>query len=100
MSVDTTGTETGSGTGTEAATDPAAAHPGAAVEDVVAIFGRVLECQDVTADSDFFLLGGDSLVATRVLSAVARRSGVELAFEDFLLAPTPRALAARIATAR
>ncbi|MEU6239307.1 acyl carrier protein, partial [Kitasatospora sp. NPDC047058] len=52
-------------------------------EGVAAIFRRVLESSDVTADSDFFLLGGDSLVATRVLSAVARTYGVELSFEDF-----------------
>ncbi|MED7953964.1 MULTISPECIES: phosphopantetheine-binding protein [unclassified Streptomyces] len=68
-------------------------------EDVVAIFRRVLETTDVAADSDFFLLGGDSLIATRVLSAVARTYGVELSFEDFVLAPTPEGLAELIAAA-
>lgn len=63
------------------------------VDDVVAVFQRVLETPDVTADSDFFALGGDSLIATRVLSAVARASGIELSFEDFVAAPTPAALA-------
>ncbi|MFF2040823.1 acyl carrier protein [Kitasatospora sp. NPDC058170] len=101
MSVDTTASAAGGPLAAETATGPGAdTDTGTVVEDVVAVFGRVLECQDVTADSDFFLLGGDSLVATRVLSAVARRHGVELAFEDFLLAPTPRALAERIAAAR
>ena len=57
------------------------------------IFRRVLETTDVDAESDFFALGGDSLLATRVLSAVARNYGVELTFDDFLLAPTPGALA-------
>ncbi|GAA1266303.1 hypothetical protein GCM10009665_64180 [Kitasatospora nipponensis] len=71
----------------------------AETEGVVAIFRRVLETEEVTEDSDFFDLGGDSLIATRVLSAVARSWGTELSFEDFLLAPTPRALAARIAGA-
>ena len=47
------------------------------VKGVAAIFGRVLEVGDVGADSDFFALGGDSLLATRVLSAVARDYGVE-----------------------
>lgn len=63
------------------------------VEGMAAIFGRVLEAGEVGADSDFFALGGDSLLATRVLSAVARQCGVELSFDDFALAPTPAALA-------
>lgn len=71
----------------------------ATAEALAAVFRRVLEREDVTADSDFFDLGGDSLVATRVLSAVARAHGVELTFEDFLLAPTPAGLARRIAAA-
>jgi acyl carrier protein len=66
------------------------------VDDVVAIFRRVLETTEVTADSDFFALGGDSLIATRVLSAVARDFGVELTFDDFVMAPTPAAIAKKI----
>jgi acyl carrier protein len=84
------GPSIGAGTGT----DPAGAA------DVVAIFRRVLETSDITPESDFFLLGGDSLIATRVLSAIARSHGVELTFEDFLLAPTPQGLATAIAAAR
>lgn len=62
------------------------------VHGVIDIFRRVLESEDITGDSDFFELGGDSLLATRVLSGIARISGVELSFDDFLLAPTPDAL--------
>jgi acyl carrier protein len=69
------------------------------VDGVVEIFRRVLETTDVTTDSDFFALGGDSLIATRVLSAVARVFGTELSFEDFVEAPTPAALAKKIACA-
>jgi acyl carrier protein len=68
------------------------------VEGVSGIFGRVLEIGDVGAESDFFALGGDSLLASRVLSAVAREFGVELSFDDFAVAPTPAALAERIAS--
>ena len=39
---------------------------------------------ELDADSDFFELGGDSLLATRVLSAIAREFGVELLFDDFV----------------
>jgi acyl carrier protein len=62
------------------------------------IFRRVLEVDEIDGDSDFFAMGGDSLLATRVLSAVARTHGVELTFDDFVLAPTPDALAKRIAS--
>ncbi|WP_198953246.1 phosphopantetheine-binding protein [Kitasatospora sp. CB01950] len=69
----------------------------ATVAALAAVFCRILELDDVPADGNFFLLGGDSLIATRVLSAVARDHGVELTFEDFLTDPTPAGLAARIA---
>ncbi|MEU4832156.1 phosphopantetheine-binding protein [Streptosporangium sp. NPDC023615] len=68
------------------------------VEDLSDIFRRVLENDGVRADSDFFVMGGDSLLATRVLSAVARACGVELDFDDFLEAPTPEALCKKIAS--
>jgi acyl carrier protein len=66
---------------------------------VTAVFARVLEVPDVDAESDFFAFGGDSLLATRILSAVHREYGVELTFDDFLLAPTPAMLAKTIAAA-
>jgi acyl carrier protein len=59
---------------------------------VVNIFRKVL-------DSDFFLLGGDSLLATRVLSAIAREYGAELTLADLLSAPSPGALSRHIASA-
>ncbi|WP_202637883.1 non-ribosomal peptide synthetase [Bailinhaonella thermotolerans] len=68
------------------------------VDAVSDIFRRVLENAEVSADSDFFVIGGDSLLATRVLSAIARTWGVELEFDDFLDAPTPGALAKKIAS--
>jgi acyl carrier protein len=66
------------------------------VDEMSDIFRRVLESDEVDAESDFFALGGDSLLATRVLSAIARAYGVELTFDDFLLAPTPGTLAERV----
>lgn len=66
------------------------------VTEVSEIFRRVLDTDEIDAESDFFALGGDSLLATRVLSAVNRTFGVELTFYDFLLAPTPSTLAKTI----
>jgi acyl carrier protein len=69
------------------------------VHQATDLFRRVLENPRVSEQDDFFHLGGDSLLATRVLSAVAREHGVELTFEDFLLAPTPAALASTVTAA-
>ncbi|MGV9267334.1 phosphopantetheine-binding protein [Kitasatospora sp. NPDC003701] len=99
MSVDSTSAAGGGGPVAAAAADRSGAE-GAEIDGLVAVFRRVLETPDVAADSDFFRLGGDSLIATRVLSAIARSHGVELSFDDFLLAPTPRALAEKIAAGR
>ena len=70
------------------------------VEGVSDIFGRVLEVGEVSAEADFFALGGDSLLATRGLSAVARVYGVELTVGDFAVAPTPAGVAELIAGVR
>ncbi len=60
------------------------------------IFCRVLEVDDVTDDTSFFDAGGDSLLATRVLSAIARELDVELTFDDFVIAPTPAGLTSQV----
>ena len=66
-------------------------------DHIVQIFRRVLNIPEVNASSDFFELGGDSLLATRVLSAIARDFGLELLFEDFLDDPSPDGLFAKVA---
>jgi acyl carrier protein len=65
-------------------------------EHIIQIFQRVLNVSAVDAGSDFFDLGGDSLLATRVLSAIARDFGSELSFEDFLDQPTPEGLFGKV----
>jgi acyl carrier protein len=66
-------------------------------DHIVGIFRRVLNTSEVNASSDFFELGGDSLLATRVLSAIARELGPELLFEDFVDDPTPDGLFTKVA---
>lgn len=61
-------------------------------EPIVAIYRRVLDTPDVNEFSDFFELGGDSLLATRVLSAIAREFGTELTYDDIVNCPTPAGL--------
>ncbi|BBY19366.1 phosphopantetheine-binding protein [Mycolicibacterium litorale] len=67
------------------------------IDNIVDIFRRVLNTSEVGTNSDFFELGGDSLLATRVLSAIARESGTELTYEDMVDGPTPDELFARVA---
>jgi hypothetical protein len=67
---------------------------------IVEIFRRVLDTSEVDVSSDFFELGGDSLLATRVLSAIARESGVELLYDDFIENPSPAGLFGKVAGAR
>lgn len=66
----------------------------------VQIFRRVLNTSEVTVNSDFFDLGGDSLLATRVLSAIARSFGAELSYEEFAENPSAVGLLAKVAEAR
>lgn len=65
-------------------------------DHIIEIFRRVLETPLVEATSDFFELGGDSLLATRVLSAIARDFGAELDYEEFVDDPTPEGLATKL----
>jgi acyl carrier protein len=52
------------------------------VADLVA---RVLDSAEVAADDDFFLLGGNSLLAMRLLDLVAAEFGVTLTARQFYL---------------
>jgi acyl carrier protein len=66
-------------------------------DHIVQIFRRVLGTPEVDVSSDFFELGGDSLLATRVLSAIARDFGTELLYEDFLDSPSAEGLSTKVA---
>ncbi len=60
---------------------------------LAAIFAEVLGLDTVGADSDFFLLGGDSISSITV-SSRARRAGFDLSPKDVFEYRTPTALAA------
>jgi acyl carrier protein len=68
-------------------------------DHIVQIFRRVLDTSEVNARSDFFELGGDSLLAIRVLSAIARDFGTELLYEDFVENPSAEGLFAKVTAA-
>jgi hypothetical protein len=81
-----------------AASAPAGhAAPRTALEALVAaIWRQVLKTETVGIDDDFFELGGDSLLAARVLSHVRQSTNVEVSFLVFLDAPTVAGMARAI----
>jgi amino acid adenylation domain-containing protein len=63
------------------------------------IWKNVLNLSDVSIDDDFFALGGDSLLATRVIRRVRREFGVELPLITLFESRSIPALVQRVAEA-
>ncbi|WP_345025536.1 amino acid adenylation domain-containing protein, partial [Actinomadura keratinilytica] len=73
---------------------PSGRRPADAAEEIVCgLFGELLGLRDVGADDRFFDLGGDSLLAMRLLARLRTALGVEVPIGDFFDDPTPAALA-------
>ncbi|HKT01471.1 MAG TPA: non-ribosomal peptide synthetase, partial [Rugosimonospora sp.] len=60
---------------------------------VAAIWAQVLQVDGVGRGHSFFALGGDSLLATRVVEALRQRLGAELTLRQMFAAPTVAQLA-------
>jgi len=70
--------------------------PRDATERLVAdIWAETLGVTDVSATDDFLALGGNSLLATRVVARLGARLGLRLGIRDLFDAPTVAGLAAR-----
>lgn len=55
--------------------------------------------EEITADTDFFTVGGNSMAAIRLVTLVKERTGAILKVRDFLRDPTPQGLGKLIAAA-
>ncbi|WP_139277826.1 non-ribosomal peptide synthetase, partial [Rhodococcus marinonascens] len=73
--------------------------PTTPVEETVAgVFAEVLGVDRVGLDDDFFALGGNSLIATRVIARLRSEADTTVALQWLFSDPTVEALAGRIAT--
>ncbi|MEU8397613.1 amino acid adenylation domain-containing protein [Nonomuraea sp. NPDC048892] len=68
-----------------------------ALAALVGVFGEALPGVDADADTDFFVAGGDSIVAITVVNR-ARALGLPITPRDVFLLRTPRALAGHVRT--
>ena len=69
------------------------APEGKTEEDFCAIFSSVLGIERMSAEEDFFDLGGSSILAMKVVIA-AGKAGYGIVYNDVFSYPTPRAMAA------
>ncbi|MFJ4183917.1 type I polyketide synthase [Kitasatospora sp. NPDC089509] len=83
-----------------APTVPEPARDGDTETRLALIFGQLLGLEHVAAQDDFFDLGGDSLIAVQLASAVRAAFGVRITVKQVFTAPAPRRLARVIDAAR
>lgn len=69
-------------------------------EKIAAIWAEVLDLEKISADADFFALGGHSLSAAQVISRLRQTFGVEIPLKAIFESPVLEVLAARIQAAK
>ncbi len=67
---------------------------GGLTASITSVLARVMKLESYGPDDNFFLLGGDSMLATRAARELSIRVGRPVSPRDVLLHPTPRELGA------
>ncbi|MDG4820070.1 beta-ketoacyl synthase N-terminal-like domain-containing protein [Micromonospora sp. WMMD956] len=78
--------------GTDAPASPAGGE-GGLVGELVALWTALLGVPEIGPDTNFFAVGGDSLLLIRMISQVRRRYGVRVPIDTLTADATPRVLA-------
>ncbi|MEH0969856.1 serine hydrolase [Micromonospora sp. CPCC 205546] len=80
---------------------PGTADPGEALlGDVLARWRELLRQPELSADANFFLSGGRSLLAIQFLQRLSREIAIPIPLDTLFSAPTPRQFAGRLAALR
>lgn len=66
------------------------------VDGVRAIWCRELQRDDISADDDFFALGGQSVIMVQIQGAFIEELGVEVPVDQMFLNPTVASISAYI----
>ena len=69
-------------------------------EMLVGLWAQVLDLECVSIDDNFFQLGGESLLATQLISHIREAMQIEMSFLRFFETPTVSGMARSIETAR
>jgi acyl carrier protein len=68
-------------------------------DTLISLWRQVLRLDHVDTHHNFFQAGGDSLLATQLISRIRESVGVEISFQSFLEMPTIPGMARGIETA-
>lgn len=61
--------------------------------EIAALISSILDIDDIAIDDNFFEIGGNSLLALRLIEGLAQRYGVRFSLLDVIRAPTAGELA-------
>jgi aryl carrier-like protein len=65
--------------------------------EIAELINDLLEINDVAPDDNFFEMGGNSLLALRLMAKLEEQGGAKVSLLDVVRAPTPHRLASLIA---
>jgi amino acid adenylation domain-containing protein len=75
---------------------PAEAADGELTEQLIGLWRLFLESENISADTNFFLHGGHSVLAAFLVQEVERLTGVSASLAEFYEEPTPEGLSALV----